>query len=306
MPAAPPTARSTTHRTIPQARSFERGSANRMRLIGTSARLCAQALCAGPSLHDRASDKSGAHTTAQTIQKTSQEKEEKGKEEKKVSQHCDGHYAGSQMQGPITARREGSCSHNAHTKHIAAPDERPCPLRRRVKQTARTGSSNNARSSQIAARPSTPFSAFFLMLMKERGGENSVMGALSQLPRTHNGIAAFLLPMSTVNHMPAAHYHRQRRIKKPHGRPFKTRSYNAAGKTAQTRRAVDTVSGSGMAAHPCRPLHKDKKRHPDTAPHAFLWANRRILFYGVFKCLAGFESGRFGRRNFDLLFGLRI
>lgn len=83
MPAAPPTARSTTHRTIPQARSFERGSANRMRLIGTNARLCAQALCAGPSLHDRASDKSGAHTTAQTIQKTSQEKEEKGKEEKK-------------------------------------------------------------------------------------------------------------------------------------------------------------------------------------------------------------------------------
>ena len=104
MPAAPPTARSTTHRTIPQARSFERGSANRMRLIGTSARLCAQALCAGPSLHDRAGDKPRAHTTAQTIQETSQEKEEKGKEEKKVSQHCDGHYAGSQMQGPITAR----------------------------------------------------------------------------------------------------------------------------------------------------------------------------------------------------------
>lgn len=132
------------------------------------------------------------------------------------------------------------------------------------------------------------------------------MGALSQLPRTHNGIAAFLPPISTVNHMPAAHRHRQRQKKKPHGRPFKTRSYNAAGKTAQTRRAVDTVSGSGMAAHPCRPLHKDKKRHPDTAPHAFLWANRRILFYGVFKCLAGFEGGRFGRRNFDLLFGLRV
>lgn len=149
---------STTHRTIPQARSFERGSANRMRLISRNARLCAQALCAGPSLHDGAGDKPCAHTTAQTIQKTSQEKEEKGKEEKKVSQHCDGHYAGSQMQGPITARREGSCSHNAHTKHIAAPDERPCPLRRRTEQTARTGSSNNVRSSQIAARPSTPFS----------------------------------------------------------------------------------------------------------------------------------------------------
>lgn len=74
---------STTHRTIPQARSFERGSANRMRLIGTSARLCAQALCAGPSLHDGAGDKPRAHTTAQTIQETSQEKEEKGKEEKR-------------------------------------------------------------------------------------------------------------------------------------------------------------------------------------------------------------------------------
>lgn len=96
-----------------------------------------------------------------------------------------------------------------------------------------------------------------------------MMGALSQLHRTHNGIAAFLPPMPAVNHMPAAHRHRQRQKKKPHGRPFKTRSYNAAGKTAQTRRAVDTVSGSGMAAHPCRPLHKDKKRHPDTAPHAF-------------------------------------
>lgn len=83
MPAAPPTARSTTHRTIPQARSFERGSANRMRLIGTSARLCAQALCAGPSLHDGAGDKPRAHTTTQTIQETSQEKEEKGKEEKR-------------------------------------------------------------------------------------------------------------------------------------------------------------------------------------------------------------------------------
>lgn len=132
------------------------------------------------------------------------------------------------------------------------------------------------------------------------------MGALSQLHRTHNGNAVSLPPMPAVNHMPAAHRHRRRQKKKPHGRPFKTRSYNAAGKTAQTRRAVDTVSGSGMAAHPCRPLHKDKKRHPDTAPHAFLWANRRILFYGVFKCLAGFESGRFGRRNFGLLFGLRV
>lgn len=158
MPAAPPTVPAQPIALSPQARSFERGSANRMRLIGTSARLCAQALCAGPSLHDGAGDKPCAHTTAQTIQETSQEKEEKGKEEKKVSQHCDGHYAGSQMQGPITARREGSCSHNAHTKHIAAPDERPCPLRRRVKQTARTGSSNNVRSSQAAARPSTPFS----------------------------------------------------------------------------------------------------------------------------------------------------
>lgn len=28
------------------------------------------------------------------------------------------------------------------------------------------------------------------------------MGALSQLPRTHNGIAAFLPPMSTVNLRP--------------------------------------------------------------------------------------------------------
>lgn len=74
---------STTHRTIPQVRSFERGSANRMYLISTSARLCAQALCAGPSLHDGAGDKPRAHTTAQTIQETSQEKEEKGKEEKR-------------------------------------------------------------------------------------------------------------------------------------------------------------------------------------------------------------------------------
>lgn len=104
MPAAPPTVPAQPIALSPQARSFERGSANRMRLIGTSARLCAQALCAGPSLHDRAGDKPRAHTTAQTIQETSQEKEEKGKEEKKVSQHCDGHYAGSQMQGPITAR----------------------------------------------------------------------------------------------------------------------------------------------------------------------------------------------------------
>lgn len=86
------------------------------------------------------------------------------------------------------------------------------------------------------------------------------MGALSQLHRTHNGNAVSLPPMPAVNHMPAAHRHRQRQKKKPHGRPFKTRSYNAAGKTAQTRRAVDTVSGSGMAAHPCRPLHKDKKK----------------------------------------------
>lgn len=74
---------STTHRTIPQARSFERGSANRMYLISRNARLCAQALCAGPSLHDGAGDKPRAHTTAQTIQETSQEKEEKGKEEKR-------------------------------------------------------------------------------------------------------------------------------------------------------------------------------------------------------------------------------
>lgn len=80
------------------------------------------------------------------------------------------------------------------------------------------------------------------------------MGALSQLHRTHNGNAVSLLPMSTVNHMPAVHHHRQRRIKKPHGRPFKARSYNAAGKTAQTRRAVDTVSDNRMPAHPCRPL----------------------------------------------------
>lgn len=83
MPAAPPTVPAQPIALSPQARSFERGSANRMRLIGTSARLCAQALCAGPSLHDGAGDKPRAHTTAQTIQETSQEKEEKGKEEKR-------------------------------------------------------------------------------------------------------------------------------------------------------------------------------------------------------------------------------
>jgi hypothetical protein len=85
-------------------------------------------------------------------------KKRREKKRKEVSQHCDGHYAGSQMQGPITARRECSCSHNAHTKHIAAPDERPSPLQRRAEQTARTGSSNNVCSPQAAARPSTPFS----------------------------------------------------------------------------------------------------------------------------------------------------
>lgn len=83
MPAAPPTVPAQPIALSPQARSFERGSANRMRLIGTSTRLCAQALCAGPSLHDGAGDKPCAHTTAQTIQETSQEKEEKGKEEKR-------------------------------------------------------------------------------------------------------------------------------------------------------------------------------------------------------------------------------
>ena len=83
MPAAPPTVPAQPIALSPQARSFERGSANRMRLIGTSARLCARALCAGPSLHDGAGDKPRAHTTAQTIQETSQEKEEKGKEEKR-------------------------------------------------------------------------------------------------------------------------------------------------------------------------------------------------------------------------------
>lgn len=77
MPAAPPTARSTTHRTIPQARSFERGSANRMRLISRNAHLCAQALCAGPSLHDGAGDKPRAHITVQITQEASQEKEKK-------------------------------------------------------------------------------------------------------------------------------------------------------------------------------------------------------------------------------------
>lgn len=83
MPAAPPTAPAQPIALSPQARSFERGSANRMYLISRNARLCAQALCAGPSLHDRAGDKPRAHTTAQTIQETSQEKEEKGKEEKR-------------------------------------------------------------------------------------------------------------------------------------------------------------------------------------------------------------------------------
>lgn len=76
-------ARRTTNRPAqpialsPQARSFERGSANRMYLISTSARLCAQALCAGPSLHDGAGDKPGAHITAPIIQEVSQEKEKK-------------------------------------------------------------------------------------------------------------------------------------------------------------------------------------------------------------------------------------
>lgn len=83
MPAAPPTVPAQPIALSPQARSFERGSANRMYLISRNARLCAQALCAGPSLHDRAGDKPRAHTTAQTIQETSQEKEEKGKEEKR-------------------------------------------------------------------------------------------------------------------------------------------------------------------------------------------------------------------------------
>lgn len=83
MPAAPPTVPAQPIALSPQARSFERGSANRMYLISRNARLCAQALCAGPSLHDGAGDKPRAHTTAQTIQETSQEKEEKGKEEKR-------------------------------------------------------------------------------------------------------------------------------------------------------------------------------------------------------------------------------
>lgn len=77
MPAAPPTVPAQPIALSPQARSFERGSANRMRLIGTSARLCAQALCAGPSLHDGAGDKPGAHITAPIIQEVSQEKEKK-------------------------------------------------------------------------------------------------------------------------------------------------------------------------------------------------------------------------------------
>ena len=131
MPAAPPTARSTTHRTIPQARSFERGSANRMRLIGTSARLCAQALCAGPSLHDRAGDKPRAHTTAQTIQETSQEKEEKRKEEKRsipalrwtLCRLADAgpYYCTARMQLLIQRAHNAHCSAGQTTMPAVAP-----------------------------------------------------------------------------------------------------------------------------------------------------------------------------------------
>ena len=118
---------STTHRTIPQARSFERGSANRMYLIGTSARLCAQALYAGPSLHDGAGDKPGAHTTAQTIQETSQEKEEKRKTPALRRALCrladTGRYSHSVRMQALIQR-----AHNAHhsagqtTMPAAAPD----------------------------------------------------------------------------------------------------------------------------------------------------------------------------------------
>ena len=152
MPAAPPTARSTTHRTIPQARSFERGSANRMRLISRNAHLCAQALCAGPSLHDGAGDKPRAHITVQITQEASQEKEKKypGIAKGTMSAHRYGaRLLFSGNAGSHTTRTQCSPQRrtNAHAHCSAGP-----------RQTARTGSSNNARSSQIAARPSTPFS----------------------------------------------------------------------------------------------------------------------------------------------------
>lgn len=79
MPAAPPTARSTTHRTIPAGPQLRTGQCQQ----DAPDRHKRPSLRTGiPSLHDRAGDKPRAHTTAQTIQKTSQEKEEKGKEEK--------------------------------------------------------------------------------------------------------------------------------------------------------------------------------------------------------------------------------
>lgn len=165
MLAAPPTVPAQPIELSPQARSFERGSANRMRLIGTSARLCAQALCAGPSLHNGAGDKPRAHTTAQTIQETSQEKEEKGKEEKRREKK----YPGIAMD-TMPARRcralllhgENATAHTTRTQcSLQRRTNAPCPLRRRAEQAARTGSSNNVCSPQAAARPSAPFSHIF-------------------------------------------------------------------------------------------------------------------------------------------------